>query len=114
MSHAPCIHGLFDQGPRRTADTSLAAYRAILPTLTERERVVFLALCDHAGPDGLTGAELAEAMGTLRTSTRPRLNGLKRKGWIVELKARKSRADKEGVCHPVVPAVPRAAVERVR
>jgi hypothetical protein len=95
-------------------DTSFIQWQRIRPTLSARERAVYLGLCDDAGPAGLTGGELAAAMGIPVTSVRPRLCGLKRKGWIAEFPARKSRAQGEGVCHPYVPAVPREAVERVK
>lgn len=113
MKNTPCLPGLLDQGVRVLADTSLAQWQRIRPTLSQRERAVYLGLCDDAGADGLTGGELAEAMGIPVTSVRPRLCGLKRKGWIAELPARKSRAQGEGVCHPYVPAVPREAIERI-
>ncbi len=108
----PCLPGLFTPRVHPIADTSLAAYARILPTLTDRERAVFLALCDEADANGLTGGELAERMGLPVTSVRPRLTGLYDKGWIGTLPARKSRVAGEGACHPYFTTIPRAAVER--
>ena len=105
---------LFDLAERQLADTSLAAYQRILPTLTEREIAVFEAVCDYLIQpyDDVTGAELAEWTGSLVTSIRPRLTGLVAKGWLLYAPTRPSRARYEGSCHPVRPAVPREAVER--
>jgi len=106
---------LFDLAERQIADTSLEAYRKILPTLTRSEIAVFLALCDLCERyENATGGELAIVMGTRETSTRPRLNGLEKKGWIEKTAARPSRAKFEGTAHGYRPVVPRAAVERMQ
>ncbi len=105
--------------PKRMADTSLAAWEQVKATVTERECRVYLALCDAIAPwdigwtlDGYTGGELAEWMGMLATSVRPRLTGLHDKGLVQKRPTRQSRAKYEGRCHPYVPVVPRAAVAR--
>ncbi len=105
--------------PKRMADTSLEAWEQVQHTVTERECRVYLALCDAIAPwdigwtlDGYTGGELAEHMGTLTTSVRPRLTGLYEKGLVAKQPTRKSRAKYEGNCHPYVPLVSRAAVAR--
>lgn len=102
--------------PHAIADTSLMAYDAILPTLNKREQAVFLALCDYCdqySQSDATGGELAAFMGTLTTSTRPRLHGLHRKGLVLRTNIRPSRAQYESTCHGYAPAVPRSAVERM-
>lgn len=113
MSHDPILPGLFSE-PRRMADTSIAAFDRIRPTLTERERACYLALYDFGGSAGLTGGELAEAMGSPITSVRPRLTGLFDKGWVQKGAIRVSRVRGEGRARPYFPAVPRSAVERVK
>lgn len=113
MSHDPVLPGLFSE-PRRIADTSIAAFDRIRPTLTERERACYLALYDHGGSAGLTGGELAEAMGWPVTSTRPRLSSLLDKGWVQRGPIRASRARGEGRCHVMQPCVPRSAAERIK
>lgn len=107
---------LLEHAARTVADTSLMAYAAILPTLSQREQAVFLALCDycdqHSQSDA-TGGELAAFMGTLTTSVRPRITGLHRKGLVLRTNIRPSRAQYESTCHGYAPAVPREAVERM-
>ncbi len=100
--------------PRKMADTSLAAWEQVKATVTERECRVYLALCDATsyGRADCTGGELADWMGTLTTSIRPRLSGLYDKGLVLKRPTRQSRAKYEGRCHPYVPLVPRAAVAR--
>lgn len=109
---------LFDLAPREVADTSLDAYHErVLPTLTEMEIAVFLGLwryIEQLGHENATGRELGDFLGLEVTTTRPRLNGLERKGWIEKTPARKSRRAKEGTCHGYRPVVPRQAVERLK
>lgn len=109
---------LFDLADRQMADTSLEAYHErILPTLSQREVAVFLALWDYLHQRGAldaTGGELAAHMRSLVTSVRPRLTGLEAKGWVTRTAIRESRAPYEGRCHGYRPAVPRAAVERMK
>lgn len=106
---------LFDLAERQIADTSLEAYQRILPTLSKREIAVFLALCDLSIRYGdATGGEIAEDMGTLVTSVRPRLTGLEAKGWVQKTPARQSRAKYEGRCHGYRHVVPKEAVERMK
>jgi hypothetical protein len=107
-----CLPGLFTPRQHPIADTSLAAYAHILPTLTERERVVLLALCDAAAP--LTGGELAEVLRLPVTSVRPRLTALEDQGLIRKLTARLSEAKGESFAHPYAAVVTRAAVEGAR
>lgn len=98
---------------RQTADTSREAWDRILPTLSEREEMVFRSLhacMDFTGSLDLTGGELAEWRGIPVTSIRPRLTGLERKGWIVKTPARLSRAHGEGKAHGYAPVLPLAAV----
>lgn len=116
----PCLTDLFTERVhpiadtsktyRRIVDTSLAAYHRILPTISQRERAVLLALCDAARP--LTGGELAERMGVPVTSVRPRLTALKDKKLIEKCPIRRSTARLETTCHPYRAVVTRAAVER--
>jgi hypothetical protein len=99
------------------ADTSREAFDRILPTLQKREIEVFLLLCDYIASTGhpdATGGELAHHSGRPVTSLRPRLCGLVKKGWVSSLAIRSSRAPQELRCHPFRPAVPRAAIERLR
>lgn len=117
MRPEPRQDDLFAPPARQTADTSLEAYERILPTLTEREIAVFIAVCDYLREtsfEDVTGLELSEWMHSLVTSVRPRLTGLVKKGWLHSGSIRPSRARYEGHCHPVFPAVPREAVERAR
>lgn len=97
------------------APASLEAYARIVPTLSERERIVFLLVCDYLERTGyadVTGGELASWSGQSILSVRPRLTGLIRKGWLQSGAIRSSRAAGESRCHPVWNVVPRAAVER--
>lgn len=110
MSEAPCIPGLIQPRVHPIADTSLRAYEHILKTLSQRERAVLLALCD--APEPLTGGEVAERMGTLTTSVRPRLTALIDKGLVEKLPARLSTARYESFAHPHRAVLTRAAVER--
>jgi predicted transcriptional regulator len=108
--------GLFDvPAPRRMADTSLEQWGRIVDTLPQREKAVYLGLCDYvlttSHPDA-TGAELAEFMGLDKTSTRPRLTGLCDSGLVRREPIRQSRAKGEGRCHPYMPLVAAAAVRR--
>lgn len=113
--HAPCLPGLFSERLHAVADTSLEAFGAICPTLTARERAVFLALSDYCRTHAdATGGELAADMGLPVTSIRPRLTMLHDKGWITRRPARESRCRGELRCHPYSATVPREAVERIR
>jgi len=108
---------LFDQPVHRLADTSLSAFAHVRETLSERQVPVFLKVHDYValtGYDDVTGGELAEWAGVPILSCRPRLTELVDLGWLLKGPARKSRAAGESRSHGVFPAVPRAAVERVR
>ena len=98
------------------ADTSLAAWDRILPSLTQREFEVFLSIWDyldaHPQYSDVTGGELAAWSHRLITSVRPRITGLIDRGLLASGATRKSRERLEGVCHPVWPLVPREAIER--
>lgn len=107
---------------RRMADTSLFAWRdRILPTLTDRETAVFLALCafiEATGQSDVTGGELTEYMkrhGLAKdvNDCRPRLHGLQKKGWIESGIARSCRAYMNPA-HPYWPVVPKDAIERMQ
>jgi hypothetical protein len=105
----------FETFDRQIEDTSLDAYRRIWPTLPQRERAVFLSLCDYCREhEDATGGELAAYMDWPVTSTRPRLTSLEQRGWIVKTPARSSRIPVEGRCHGYQPNVPRQAVARLR
>lgn len=108
---------LGDRLPHQMAPASLQQYDRILPTLTAREKSVYLALCDYldrTGHEDATGGEVAEFAGISVLNSRPRLTGLHAKGWVTRTEAtRASRAKYEQSCHAYVPAVPRAAVERI-
>lgn len=97
------------------APASLEAYARIVPTLSERERVVYVGLCRYCEELGYTdasGMELANFLGTWPTSTRPRLTGLLAKGLVEKTPIRASRVTYEGRVHGYRPVVPREAVER--
>lgn len=99
------------------AEASLEAFAHITETLTEREIVIFTLVCDYVARTGypdVSGAELAQWAGWDKTSVRPRCTGLVDKGWLTKGPIRLSRATGEGRCHVVAPAVPRAAIERLR
>lgn len=108
---------LFDRPARTMAPASLEQWDRIRLTLTAREREVFLALCDlldATGHEDATGGEVAEYAGMSVLNSRPRLTGLQDKGWVTRtVETRASRAKYEQRCHAYIPAVPRAAVERV-
>ena len=108
---------LFDRPERVMATASLNQYDRILPTLTAREKAVFLALCDllaETGHEDATGGEVADFAGISVLNSRPRLNGLHAKGLVTRtVDTRASRAKYEQRCHAYVPVVPRAAVERI-
>lgn len=107
---------LFDLADRQIADTSLAAYEAILPTLKRREFDVLLlmfAYLEATGYVNVTGGELAEWSGRDKTSLRPRLHDLHAEGLLTRWPARASRAG-ELQCAPYAPAVPKAAILRAR
>ena len=108
---------LFDRPERVMAPASMAQFDRILPTLTAREKAVYLALCDYlaaSGHDDATGGEVAAHANLSILNVRPRLTGLHDKGLVTRTTdTRASRAKYEQRCHAYVPAVPRAAVERV-
>ena len=101
---------------RNMADTSLDAWDTIKPDLTAREAEVFVALVEylaHTGHHDCTGAELAAWAGMDKCSTRPRLHGLHKAGWVHRTaEGRPSRCG-EMRCHGYWPAVPLAAVQRL-
>lgn len=102
---------------RVMADTSLEAFDHIKWTLQEREIATFLLICDYLEAtehDNVTGGELAEWSKRPVTHLRPRITGLVTKGWLYSLPRRSSRAKDEMACHPITPALPREAVERVQ
>jgi DNA-binding MarR family transcriptional regulator len=106
---------LLDQPERHIADTSRAAYDHVRETLQAREFAVLFAVygyLERTGHRDVTGKELADAMGVLATTTRPRLHALARRGLLVKQPTRASRAPLETNCHPYAPTLPRAAVER--
>ena len=99
------------------ADTSLANWDRILPTLQEREIETFITICDYIAATGyhnVTGGELAAWCDRPIVSLRPRITGLVKKGWVGKCATRKSRADGELPSHPVRPLLPRSAIERAR
>ncbi len=110
----PCLPGLFTPRAHPIADTSRLAYERLLPTLNQKEYAVLLALCDHAGPAGLTGGELALAMGWDKCSVRPRLTGLHDKGLVERLAPRRSHARGETTANPYRSVVSLAALQRGR
>lgn len=96
-------------------DTSLEAFDAILPTLTDREFEVYRALCRYVAETGnqdATGAELAVFAGLSVLTVRPRLTALLTRGLVVAHATRESRVAAERRSHPVSPVLPLAAVER--
>lgn len=102
---------------RQIADASLDAFAKLRPNLTQLEIDTFLRVCDyltaHPHFTDVTGGELAAWANVDRTSCRPRLTGLKNKGWLIQRAGtRKSRVPKEWPCSPYVPAVPRDAITR--
>lgn len=107
---------LFDRPERVMATASLNQYDRILPTLTAREKAVFLALCDllaETGHEDATGGEVAEHAGLSVLNSRPRLHGLQAKGWVTRsAQTRASRVRYEQRCHGYRPAVPRSSVAR--
>lgn len=108
---------LFDVAERRMAEASREAYEHIAQTLNAREIETFLRVCDYierTGYPDVTGGELSDWSQVPVTSIRPRLTGLVEKGWLFSGAMRKSRKHDEKRCHPVWPAVPRAAIERLR
>lgn len=101
--------------PRHMAPASLEAYDRVRDSLSARERVVMLGVFTYLQVTGhvdVTGGELAEFLRLPVTSVRPRLTGLCEKGWLHVKPIRASRAG-ERRCEPYVPAVPRAAIERI-
>ena len=119
LDHSPATPELplFDRQPRDMAPASLEQYDRILPTLTAREKAMYLALCDlldQTGHADATGGEVAEFAGVSVLNARPRLTGLHDKGLVTRTTdTRVSRAKYEQRCHAYVPVVPRAAVERI-
>jgi hypothetical protein len=111
---------LFDPiNPAPVADTSRAAWDRILPTLAKRELAVFFALCDMTELLlDVTGGELTEYMrrqGLARdvNGVRPRLVGLRKKGYIERRPERRCLAYGTPA-HPYVPCVPREAIRNTR
>jgi hypothetical protein len=99
------------------ADTSLSHWQRILPTLQAREFEVLILVFDYLAATGywnVTGGELAQWAQRDKTILRPRITGLVKKGLLYSTDARASRAKGEAKCHPVYPAIPRAAIERAR
>lgn len=95
----------------------MEAYRHISETLTDREIETFIRVADYIDRTGypdVTGGELSAWSGVPVTSIRPRLTGLVDKGWLHTGGLRASRCHGERRCHPVWPAVPKEAIERVR
>jgi len=106
----------FDVQPHALAPASREAWGTIHPHLTAREIETFLLVYDYLAAmpyADVTGGELAEWSGRDKTSTRPRLHGLQRKGWLASGAIRASRV-RELRCHPYWPVVPRDAVERAQ
>lgn len=100
------------------AEASLEAFAHVCETLNQREIAVMLALHSYLAQTAFpnsTGGELAAFMGLDRTSVRPRLTMLAEKGYVTKTAAtRESRHPTELRCHGYAPAVPRAAIERLR
>src|SRR5689334_14431142 len=92
--------------PRQMADTSLDAYARILPTLKDHQWAALFGVYDvveskvGSRQPNVTGGELAEFVGTLVTSIRPRLTELDDLGLIEKQATRPSAAKYEGACHP--------------
>lgn len=104
-------------GPREMAPASLDNWARILPRLKGDELMVLEALCtaiaaqEHAD---FTGAELADWSGLPILTVRPRLTGLRKKGYVEAKARRQSRIKTEAPSHPYAPVVPLAAVRRAR
>lgn len=109
---------LFDLPAERViAPASSEGWERVKRTLTKREVEVFLALhryVETSGYHDATGGELAAFSGLSVLNVRPRLTGLDDKGWIVRLSIRSSRIASEARCHPYRPALPAAAIKRLR
>ena len=113
MNALPLLH-VTDRPGLRAA--SWANWDRIVHTLAAREIAVYTAtwryLEDTGYPD-VTGGELAAWSGVSILQVRPRLTGLVAKGWLYTGTLRPSRASGEAKCHPVWPAVPIEAIERI-
>jgi hypothetical protein len=105
---------LFEPVPSTVDPISIAHWRHIQKTLTERERQVMTAIyryLDQTGYRDVTGGELAAFMKLSPIRVRPRLTGLSKPGvsLLEKTPVRKSRAAGETTSHGYRPTLSEAA-----